>query len=288
MLSRGDHSKDKCSQWLISKQAGSILRLGGITGFTGWTVDEAQLIATRRLPDGLVKVTFANEPEPIPYLLEIESYSNADADRQVFEDLLLARLDRGVIPEAICVVLCPKGNVRVQGRYEGASPHGTSSISAKWRVVELWTLRADDLLAQDDIGLIPWVPLTQIDGPSEPILQKCRESIDRNAPRHQHESYCVATEILGRLVHPRELLEQIFFGGETMIESPAYADAEARRTHRNILLLLKNRMGSIPTDLQAALRKIYNFDSLDALLLRAADCDDLQSFHSFLNTLPRE
>ena len=158
MLSRGDHSKDKCSQWLISKQAGSILRLGGITGFTGWTVDEAQLIATRRLPDGLVKVSFADMPEQVPYLLEIESYSNTDADRQVFEDLLLARLDRGVIPEAICVVLCPKGNVRVRGQFTGTSPQGTSSITANWRVVELWTLNASDLLAQNDIGLIPWAP----------------------------------------------------------------------------------------------------------------------------------
>jgi hypothetical protein len=288
MFTRGDRRKDSCSQWLIGKQAGSILRLGGVTGFTGWTLDETQLVAPSRVPDGLVKVTFTDRPEPVPYLLEIESYSNTDADRQVFEDLLLARLDRGVIPEAICVVLCPKGKVRVRGEFTGTSTQGTSSITARWRVIELWTLRADELLAQNDIGLIPWVPLTQIEGPAEPVLQECRERIERDAPANQRKSFCAITEILGRMIHPRGLLESIFLGGPIMIDSPAFADAEARCAHRNIIMLLNKRLGTVPVDLQTSIRKIYNLDSLDTLVLESTDCTDFDSYRSLVSTLPQE
>jgi hypothetical protein len=90
MPRRGDFSKDKSERWLLTQQAGSILRLAGITGFTSWQVAESSLIAPRRLPDGLVNVTFPDRPRPAPFIIEIESYANADADRQMYEDLLIA------------------------------------------------------------------------------------------------------------------------------------------------------------------------------------------------------
>jgi hypothetical protein len=86
MPERGDFSKDKSERWLLQQQAGSILRLAGITGFTSWTVEESSLIAPRRLPDGMVSVVFPDRPKPVPFLIEIESYSNRDAERQLFED----------------------------------------------------------------------------------------------------------------------------------------------------------------------------------------------------------
>jgi hypothetical protein len=182
MTGRGDFTKDKSERWLLNQQAGSILKLAGITGFSSWTVEESSLVAPRRSPDGLVRVRFPGRPEPLPFVIEIESFADSDADRQMFEDLLIARLELGVIPEGICVVLRPKGNVRVTGSFSGGSEIGSTQFDARWRVVELWNLRAADLLEQNDLGLIPWVPLAQIDGPVEPVLRKCREAIDRQAP----------------------------------------------------------------------------------------------------------
>ena len=50
MASRGDRSKDQSSRWLITRQAGSILRMAGITGYTTWTTEESSLTTPRRLP----------------------------------------------------------------------------------------------------------------------------------------------------------------------------------------------------------------------------------------------
>ncbi len=157
MPKRGDQAKDKSERWLLTQQAGSILKLAGIYGFTSWTVEESSLVAPRRLPDGMVSVVFPDRPEPVPFLIEIESYSNADADRQMHEALLLARLELGVIPEGICVILSPKGRVRVREKLQVASACGLSKVSATCKVIEVWKLKAEDLLARNDLGLIPLV-----------------------------------------------------------------------------------------------------------------------------------
>ncbi len=41
----------------------------------------------------------------------------------------------------------------------GQSPF--SMGRANWRVVELWELSATELLAMNDVGLVPWIPLTR-------------------------------------------------------------------------------------------------------------------------------
>src|SRR4051812_30011394 len=101
MSGRGDRSKDRSEHWLLARQAGSILRMAGVRGVTAWVVEEAKLGTPQRLPAGIVRVMFADRSHPVTYLIEMETYANADADRQMFEDLLLGRIDRGVIPEGI-------------------------------------------------------------------------------------------------------------------------------------------------------------------------------------------
>ncbi len=280
--SRGDHSKDIVSRWLLGSQAGSILRLGGVTGFTGWTAAESGLMTPQRRPDGLIHVTFADDPEPVPYLIEIETYASSDADRQVYEDLLLAAVDRRVVPEAICLVLRPKGNAQVTGQYSAVSRRGTSRLSARWDVVRLWELKAADLLATGDPGLIPWVPLTQIDGPAEIVLQECRDRIERDIPPERRVNYCAATEVLGRLVHPFGLLERIFAPEAEMIESPLFQDLECQATQRNIRYVLEQRFGPMPDDLRQRLRSIFEFDRLQKLLYQERECSNYDDFRALL------
>jgi hypothetical protein len=288
MTQRGDRSKDKSSEWLISRQAGSILRLAGITGYTSWTTEESSPVSPRRLPDGLVRVSFKDRTEPVPFVIEIESYANTDADRQMFEDLLLCRLDRGVMPEGICVVLRPKGNVRNAGQFESTSVLGTTRASASWRLVELWKLKAADLLALNDIGLIPWVPLTQIDGPAEPVLRECRARIDQQTPEADRGSYLAVTEIFGRMVHPRELLKLIFKRGKPMIDSPAFTDWEAEAKQQMLVEMLEGRFASMPEDVRSEIEKVYNLKSLKLLARKAGACSTLDDFRSLLATVEKE
>ena len=288
MFERGDKSKDKSERWLLQHQAGSILRLAGISGFTTWTVEESSLIAPRRLPDGLVNVNFPDREKPVPVLIEIESYANKDAERQMFEDLLLARLELGVIPEGICVVLQPKGRVRVREKMVATSTLGTSEVLATWKVVEVWNLKAEDLLAQNDLGLLPLVPLAKITGPAEPILQECRERIDLLAPQQRAEAYRVVTQLLASMVHPTALLKRIFLGGKPMIETPILFELEAEYTQRTILRFLRSRFSRIPKDVRAEMLKVYNLKSLDTLTDYGATCKTLSDFRELLATVEKK
>jgi len=283
-MPKGDFSKDKSERWLLTQQAGSILKLAGISGFTSWKVEESSLIAPRRLPDGLVNVTFPDRPKPVQFVIEIESYANTDADRQMYEDLLIARLELGVIPEGICVVLRPKGNVQVAGRFDDTSKLESSRIAASWRVVELWKLKAEELLVHGDIGITPWVPLAQIDGPPEPILQQCRDRIERDAPALQREVYLVVTAILGQLVHPVKLLEKIFAGATPMIES-LFDNLEAEHAHKSILRVLTSRFGPMPDEIRSAIGAIFDLEALDTLLGKVGTCRDLEEFRTVLATV---
>jgi hypothetical protein len=278
MTGRGNFTKDKSERWLLNQQAGSILKLAGITGFISWKVEESSLVAPRRLPDGLVSVMFPDLQGPVPFIIEIESYANTDADRQMYEDLLIARLELGVIPEVICVVLQPKGNARVVGSFAGTSRLDSSRIDARWRVVELWNLSAEELLEQNDLGLIPWVPLARINGPAEPVLRKCRERIDRQAPEEQRAAYLAVTHILARMVHPSELLDLMFKGKRIMIESPAFLDFENEIIRRSIIAVLEERFGSVPEDILTPLQRLENVDAMNALIRKAGKCRDLAEF----------
>jgi hypothetical protein len=286
--SRGDHSKDIVSRWILGSQAGSILRLSGVTGFTGWTTSESGLTTPQRRPDGLIHVTFADDLEPVPYLIEIETYASSDADRQVYEDLLLATIDKRVVPEAICLVLRPKGNAQVRGEYSVVSRSGTSRVSANWRVINLWDLEASALLATGDAGLIPWVPLTQITGPAEITLQECRDRIERDIPPERRVNYCAATEILGRLIHPFDLLERIFSRGTEMIESPLFQDLECQANQRAIRRAMEFRFGPMPEDLLRTLKTMFEPAPLEAILNRLYQCSNYDDFRALLTAPPTE
>ena len=88
-------------------------------------------------------------------------------------------LDRGELPEAVTLVLRPKGKYRVPSRRNLRSPRGLSSCTLKRRGVELWTVPAEELLAARDVGLIPWVPLTDFTGPPDAVIRRCRDVIDQ-------------------------------------------------------------------------------------------------------------
>jgi hypothetical protein len=66
-------------------------------------------------------------------------------------------------------------------------------------VVELWTVPAEDLLATGDVGLIPWVPLAQFDGPPDLIFRECRARIDHDAQPEEHENLLAVSQVLAGL-----------------------------------------------------------------------------------------
>jgi hypothetical protein len=172
--------------------------------------------------------------------------------------------------------------VQVEDQLEESSRHGLSKLGASWRLIELWKLNGEDLLAANDVGLIPWVPLTQISGPPERILRQCRERIDRQAKPSEHAALLTVTTLLTSVVYDDEALLAIFGGSRTMIESPLLnrilAQTARQNTQANILHILKGRFRAVPEDIAEKLRTVEEESRLEDLLDFCVNCPDLESF----------
>src|SRR5208283_1051695 len=155
------HLYDKSNKWLIQHHGDSILRLAGVLDIVSWQPLPAELVQSRRLPDGLIEVRRNGQAEPDLYVLEIATYPEARVADQVVDDTALVYLDRRVVPEVLVLFLHPKGNIEAAGAVNLRSRQGWTDWRLSWRIAKLWEIPAEELLAASDVGLIPWVPLTQ-------------------------------------------------------------------------------------------------------------------------------
>lgn len=272
------HEYDKTSKWLIQHFGASILRIAGVDDLVSWRPLQAEVVQPRQLPDGLIEATRAGQSEPDLFVLELATYPDARVIEQAVRDTLLVYLDRRVLPEVVVLVLHPKGNLGVAESCELRSRLGWTGLRMDWRVVNLWDVPAEQLLATGDLGTVPWVPLTKFDGPAGPVLEECRRRIDRQAPPEQRENLLAVIQVLVGLRYDDQALTAIFGGESAMIESPVLLRFMAKRRHNDILVALVSRFGPAPADIESALRAIIDEDRLDNLMERAAYCPDLDAF----------
>jgi hypothetical protein len=232
------------------------------------------------LPDGLLEVRLQGEPQDDLFLLEVATYPERRGAAQLTRGLMLVYLDRGELPEAVTLVLRPKGKYRVPSRRSLRSRHGLSSCSLKWRVVELWTLPAEQLLEAHDVGLIPWVPLTDFADPPETVIQRCRDAIEQHAPAGEKANLLAVTQVLTRLRYNDPGLLTILGGTKAMIESPLIQEFVAARVHKDILTFLEARFGQVPRDLAEKIETVVDDDQLTELVRKAATSPNLEAFRS--------
>ncbi len=279
---------DRSTKWLITHQAAALLHLGGATGFTSCRPLQGEVVAPRRLPDGLLEVGFPDAKELDLFVVEISTYPERRAEQQARDDALLVLLDRGRLPEVLTLVLQPRGALRVEGRQDIASRRGWSRLDFTWRVVELWTLSAEALLAANEIGLIPWVPLAQSNQPAEVILRECRDRIDRLVPPDERGNFLAVTEMLARLRYNRESIEAIFGRSGVMIESPwlkeIVEEHGAEMQRKNIAETLSARFESFPAEVKAEVLTVTDLERLNDLFRWALRCPNLDAFRERLRS----
>jgi len=280
---------DKSSKWLIQHHGDSMLRLAGVNDIDSWTPLQAELVQSRRLPDGVIEVRSAGDGELDLFILEIASYPDARVPSQAVRDMALVYLDRDIVPEVIVLFLHEKGNVEAAGSAILRSRRGLTKWDLSWRAVKLWEVPAEELLAAGDVGLIPWVPLAQLDGPPERIVRRCRDHIDRDAPPKEHENLLAVTQFLLGLRYNdltlRGRLRELLGGHQAMIESPILQEIEAEFTRKgatearqkDILNVLVARFGNAAETLEDELKAV-EFNRLDELVKVAAKCRSLASF----------
>ena len=290
------HEYDKSSKWLIQHHGDSILRLAGVRDIVEWRPLQAELVQPRRLPDGLLDVRCQGQAETVPFVLEVATYPEARVALQALHDMALVLLDRGVLPEMLVLVLHPKGNQQVAEAAHLQSAYGWAQLHSTWKVVELWTVPAEELLAAGDVGMIPWVLLANWDGPPEPIFHQCRARIDQDALPGERENLLAVSQVLAGLRYDDPRLFQILGGREAMIESPVLQQLKAewtqegaregaREAHRkDINKLLVARFGDEAKDFTAKLEMIDDEAQLSELVTLAAVCSDLGAFREWFKS----
>jgi hypothetical protein len=289
---------DKSSKWLIQHHGDSILRIAGIDDLAEWRPLQAELVQPRRLPDGLIEGRREGRIEHELFILEIATYPEPRIAGQILDDLALVYLDRRILPETPVLVLHPRGNQQAASRTALESARGWAHLQASWRVVELWTVPAERLLAAGDVGLIPWVPLAQFDDAPETIFQECRLRIDRDAPPGEQENLLAVTQVLAGLRYNDARLFDVLGGRKAMIESPVLqelkaqwtregAEKAAREAHRrDILDFLVARFGAGAEVLEVELQAVEEASRLKELVKLAASTADLDGFRAKLAETP--
>src|SRR4051812_9515460 len=96
---RDMHEYDKSSKWLIEHHGDSILRLAGVRGIVSWKALQAELVQSRRLPDGLIEAKLRREAKPARFVLEISTYPYRRLSKQAVDASVLVYLARGELPE---------------------------------------------------------------------------------------------------------------------------------------------------------------------------------------------
>ena len=283
--------KDKSAKWLIEHHGDAILRLGGVTDLVRWQAAPAELVLPTKLPDGLLFAWRAGRDHPEPFVVEIATYPELRAAEQALRDLLLVYLVRGEVANILVLVLRPKGQLRVPDHARRPGSDGVTALGGWWRVVELWTLPAEPVLATSDPGMMPWVPLMQADEPPEIVLRRCRAVIDQHAPAEEHESLITVTQVFTRLRYKDPNLLSILGGKTAMIDSLVRSllirELTAERSHKHILKFLATRFGSVPPELAAEVRSILDETVLDAVVGLAASSPDLEHFGAGVRAIPR-
>jgi hypothetical protein len=278
--------KDYGAKWLLEHHGGAALWLGGVRGFLSCRAAQTELTYPLQRPDGLLEVTFPGQTQPDLYLIEVSTYPEERAEVQAFRNALLIALDRRVIPEVIVLVLHPRGNLTVGNSRQESSRSGHTRVGVSWTVVPVSQLSAEALLAANDVGLVPWVPLTQTTLPAADLLQRCREQIDRLATPAEHGNLLAVTQILAGLRYNDPALLTILGGKLHMIQSPVLIEVLEERerevAQRYVLQVLTSRFGSVPEALAAQVRSVQSLELLEQLHRFAAVCPDVEAFRAHL------
>jgi predicted transposase YdaD len=155
-------------------------------------------------------------------------------------------------------------------------------MRCKWQVVPLWTLRAEDLLALNDVGVIPWVPLAQTSAPVLDLLRTCRERIEQQGHPDEQDNLIAVTQVMTFLrYNDRSLLS--FIGGKKVItDTPLIQEILAENMQEGILDALQAKFGQVPPEVAAKVRAIQDVPLLRQLNTRAAVCTDLEAFRTLL------
>jgi hypothetical protein len=280
-MPRGE--KDNATNWLMQHHPAALVRLVGIAQFRSCKAAHARITLPQALPDGLLEVLLPDQKSPLHLLLEIESYPSKENEEQIVRDMDLAELALGTLPDTVLIVLRQRGKKQSSQRAQ-RSPLGWARRRHEWRVVELWNVPAEELLALGEVGLVPLLPLTGSREAPETLLQQCKERIEQQGRPQERATLTAVTAMLAslRFGHPERWLELL--GGEQVISDfpllqKWFDERDCQTRQADIVAFLKARFGAVPEELAARIRSVTDLQKLEAAVTLAGRCSSLDAFH---------
>lgn len=156
----------------------------------------------------------------------------------------------------------------------------------------MWTLSAEALLALNDVGAVPWVPLAQTALPPEELLRRCRERIEQQGKPQEQEPLRTVTKVLATLRYndpgllallggrPMPFLSEIPYVQELI--KVALDERSRDEFQAAILEFLQRRFTDVPDEVIAKVRAIQDVPLLRKLNLEAGICPTLDAFRAQL------
>jgi hypothetical protein len=283
---------DPSSKWMLEERGASVLYVAGARSVVSCRARKAEVVQPRKLPDGILEPRLAGTEKTRLFLIEVATYPEKRVVKQVCDDLRLVRQARGLLVDAVVLCLCPRGTYRVPETAQETSPLGWSGETLRWKVVELWTLSAEDLLAAPDVGVVLWATLARHDGPPEVLLQRCRDRIERDGGE-QKENLLAVAQVFAQLHFDKPKWLDILGGSKAMIESPLIQSIveQSERTGqvKLIVRILRGKFGRAGPAIEAGLALVKDAEKLQGLGVQAATCTSLKAFEDALREeLPRQ
>jgi predicted transposase YdaD len=284
---------DKSSKWMLQAQGRGILFLAGAHSVRSCKALQAEVVQPRSLPDGLLEVVFTAGEKAELVLVEVATYAEKRIVEQVVGDLMLVRQARGVLPETMVLVLRQRGKYRVPSEWSETSAKGWSKGALSWKVIELWALPAEELLAAPDVGIVPWVILAQHEGTPEGLLRRCRERIDREGGQQRANLLAVA-QVFTRLRYDRPEHLEIFGGQKAMKESPLILELQEEARQEGLVLASRNHLLDVlrfrfenqateVSELEKRLLNVTRPEAMERLYKQAYTCETLLAFGESLS-----
>jgi hypothetical protein len=210
------------------------------------------------------------------------------------------------LPASVVVYLDPKSYRRDPGRLELEGELGFS-FRVRYKVIKLWELPREPVLAMGSPGLCPLVPL-MAGKPEDGLLQSTHKIVESRVPAEtKRELLALTAGLAGVVVRDRGLLNRLLTETRLMGENYVFdvlrregeavglvkgkaegrAEGRAEGIRLSLLRVLRRRFGAVPASIRSAVERARDAGRLERLLDAAAVAGNLKEFERSLSARSR-
>jgi len=223
--------------------------------------------------------------EKPPWLMHLELQAGPDMeliDRAHLYNVVLRRRHGAPVRSAIVLLRREADSPRFTGLLEHLDPAGDWERRWRYRVIRVWQLSAEALLA-GGLGLLPLAPITDDAADRlEDVVGRMRERLKKETSPTEAATLETSAFLLAGLRYPRERAVELFQGVQGMEESSTYQyviekgmeKGKKENLRNNVRRLGTRRFGAPDAAVLAALNGMDDLARLDRMFDRALDAAD--------------